>query len=287
MDSHEFKVVALLTVYNEEDIVGYVVNYLLSQGIYVHIIDNGSTDSTIYVLNRIDDDKLVIDLSQKELAYVDGEHVFALRDILIYETKLANTVYKDFDWIIHYDADEIRISPWSTLSLKDGIQKVDDAGYNAINFVVVDFVPTDNDYQGSPESHFSWCRIRTPRPNYQVKAVKNHPSIDMVSTFCHNIQREARLVYPDVFITKHYSIRSQQHGELKVFQSRQKQFSKAEKQCRAHVQYDHLNVGDNFIFDPQTKTLKTSPYLHYATSFLHWEDDSVFEFITSGKIYQR
>jgi hypothetical protein len=53
----------------------------------------------------------------------------------------------DANWFIHHDVDEFRESPWEGVSLRDAIFRVDQQGYNAIDFTVLNFFPVDNDYE--------------------------------------------------------------------------------------------------------------------------------------------
>jgi hypothetical protein len=63
--------------------------------------------------------------------------------ILARKEELSRTL--DADWFIHHDADEFRESPWDAVTLRDGIARVDAAGFNAIDFHVLNFRPTTAD----------------------------------------------------------------------------------------------------------------------------------------------
>ena len=45
--SADFSVIALIAAYNEADIIGQVVGDLITQGIQVYLLDDGSTDGTV------------------------------------------------------------------------------------------------------------------------------------------------------------------------------------------------------------------------------------------------
>jgi hypothetical protein len=55
----DFRVVAFVPVYNEEDIIVPCVQRLIRQGVYVQIIDNWSTDSTPALVQQIADPHLL------------------------------------------------------------------------------------------------------------------------------------------------------------------------------------------------------------------------------------
>ena len=65
------------------------------------------------------------------------------------------------DWYIHMDLDEIRKSPWLDCSLRDGMYHVDQEGYNAIEFAVINFHPIDTkDYPNQPTLKVTSILIR-------------------------------------------------------------------------------------------------------------------------------
>ena len=46
------KIVALIATYNEEDIIKEVIEHLLSQGLEIVLLDNGSTDQTYEICKK-------------------------------------------------------------------------------------------------------------------------------------------------------------------------------------------------------------------------------------------
>jgi DNA repair exonuclease SbcCD ATPase subunit len=60
-------------------------------------------------------------------------------------------------------------------------------------------------------------------------------------------------VFPLRFLLRHYPIRSQAHGERKVFRERKTRFA-AERAQQWHIQYDRLREGDSFLRDPAALT---------------------------------
>ena len=68
-----------------------------------------------------------------------------------------------------------------------------------------------------------------------------------------------RRVYPFKFLLRHYPLRSQVHGEKKVFEDRLPRYSPELRQLGWHIQYDSFKRGDSFIrnldtlltFDPE------------------------------------
>ena len=131
----------------------------------------------------------------------------------------------DADWFIHHDVDEIRSTPWLNMNLHDGICKVDHMGFNAIDHTAIVFHPVDNLFMpvSNFEDHFKYYEFgRRPGHFSQVKAWKNMGiSVDLAQSGGHQVCFEGRLIFPYKFLLKHYPIRSQAHGEKKIFHDRQ------------------------------------------------------------------
>ncbi|MCT7967819.1 glycosyltransferase family 2 protein [Laspinema sp. D1] len=97
------RVVALLTVRNEERYLGRCLEHLYSQGIEICLIDNGSTDKTLDIAQSF------LGRGVFRIEHFPFKGCFELEKILLNEEKLAVEI--DADWFIHHDADEIREAP--------------------------------------------------------------------------------------------------------------------------------------------------------------------------------
>src|SRR5215471_12788358 len=127
------RVVALLTVRNEELYLARCLEHLIANGVDVCVIDNGSTDSTRWIAEQH------LGRGVIRLETIPYEGAFALYPILKNEERLADDI--EADWFIHHDADEIRESPFRGMTLAKAVEAVDAEGYNAINFDEFVFVP--------------------------------------------------------------------------------------------------------------------------------------------------
>ena len=74
---------------------------------------------------------------------------------------------------------------------------------------------------------------------------------DLLSSGGHEIAFEGRRVFPLRFLLRHYPIRSQAHGERKVFRERRPRFDASERARGWHVQYDSVEAGHRFIRDAE------------------------------------
>jgi hypothetical protein len=245
----DVRVTAIISTYNEADIIGQVVGNLVGQGIAVHVVDDGSTDGTRAAVDPWRSTGLVTteSLGVRNGAVAAAAHGWTT--ILRRKEELARSL--DTDWVIHHDADEFRESPWRHLNLREGIALVDRLGYNAIDFALFNFQPTDDRFDPSVD-------VRETMPHYepganfdalQVKCWKKAPDVDLVSSGGHDVAFDGRRVFPVRFILRHYPIRSQAHGTRKVFEERRTRFSAEERARGWHVQYRDIEPGHRFLRD--------------------------------------
>ena len=244
-------VVAIIAAYNEADIIETVVADLLDQDIKVYFLDDGSTDGTAEIVERHNGNGVLAVERLPQHQNGEREHGFAWERILGRKAQLATEL--DADWFIHHDADEFRESPWPGMTLRDGIGWVDRLGFNAIDFVCLDFWP---DREGFVNGHdvrdvFTRFAPAAPYDRVQIRCWKKTDSpVDLTTSGGHEAQFESRRVFPVRFILRHYPIRGQQHGERKVFHERR--FLEAERERGWHVQYDAFREGRSFLHDPSS-----------------------------------
>ncbi len=77
-----------------------------------------------------------------------------LHDRLLHVEALAER--SGADWILVNDADEIREAPWPRLDLRTALYQVDRAGFNAIDYTVLDFRPPATNSQPTRSSRRSF-----------------------------------------------------------------------------------------------------------------------------------
>jgi glycosyltransferase involved in cell wall biosynthesis len=238
------KAIAFICAYNEADIIGWTVRHLRRQGLAVHVIDCQSTDNTVRVACEAGA------TCESYCAPPVSWHTLLQRVELC-----AQRSGYWYDWCVHCDADEIRYSPiWSTAgeSLLEGFARVQAEGYNAINHHVLTFHPTDNGFDGTqdPEQYFRYYESDVFNQKIgQVKAWRNLGPVELAASGGHRVWFRGIKIHPVPFLSKHYPIRSQHHGERKVFQER-KWLDPEQGRKNWHVQYDGIHAGDSFLKDP-------------------------------------
>jgi glycosyltransferase involved in cell wall biosynthesis len=254
--SAPISVVAIITAYNEEDIIEEVVRTLIDDGIKVYFIDNHSTDKTVAQVERhVGRGVIGIERFPAENVEEGTPRTFLWEQLLRRKEQLAQEL--DADWFIHSDADEFRESPWAGETQRAGISRVDAAGYNAIDFQVLNFIPTTAD-DGDGKNVRDRMQHYEPGQVFdrlQIKCwKKTSQKIELAASGGHSAQFAGRRVFPIRFLLRHYPIRSQAHGERKVFQERLCHFRDEERARGWHVQYDRFAEGVSFVQDPASLT---------------------------------
>lgn len=229
---------ALMAVFNEADVIREAVSKLVAHGIDVHLIDNASTDGTAA---RVADlvGRGVTDIETVRFEE-NGREVYDWTALLRLKEQRSRTL--GYDWYLHVDADEIRLPPWSGASLREGLDRVDAAGYQLVNFRLYNFRLAADLPAGTADFEQAMpLYSATERFNQrQVKAWRAHPQADLASLGGHHVRAPGARVFPTRFIHKHYPVRSFEHGRRKILAERKARFSSAEKARGWHVQYDHL-----------------------------------------------
>jgi glycosyltransferase involved in cell wall biosynthesis len=250
-------VVAIIAAYNEADILGQVVGDFIRQGVGVYVIDHGSTDGTaaavepylgrgVLGVERFGDDRRETDRDAGRFPWAS---ILRRKEALAQELPAA--------WFIHTDADEFRESPWAGVTLAEAVRRVDAAGYNAIDSSRFDFWPVHDGLKPGDDVRASlrFYEPAPPRDRLQIRCWKQVGGrVDLASSGGHDVRFPGRNVFPLRFIVRHYPIRSQAHGERKVFRERRPRFLADERARGWHVQYDALREGVSFLRDPATLT---------------------------------
>lgn len=245
-----------MSVYNEEDIINEVIDKLISNGVEIYILDNGCTDSTI---NRIQHlvGKGIIDIINY-ITIENGKRVFKLQNILNKFELLAQKI--NYDWYMISDADEIKYAPWKNLSLNEGIEKVDNMGFNLINFKLFNFIPAESPAKiGNVEQDLKYFTPPDTKSAIQLKCWKKSAHFDIKSYGGHIVQVNNPRVFPIKFINKHYPIRSKAHGVRKIISERISRYSPTEINQGWH---SHYNDFEKDFYEKYSKP-NNSKYFDY------------------------
>jgi glycosyltransferase involved in cell wall biosynthesis len=237
-----------MTAYNEVDIVRPSIERLLAQGIEVHLLDNWSTDGTgDAVADLVAPGRLTIE-RHPEGGRPEG---YDWTGLLHKVSEVAAA--SDADWCVHHDVDQRRDSPWPGVSYRDALYRVQTTGWNAVDHTIFEFRPTDDDFVDGTEvsdhlRHFEL--VPAARSAAHVQAWRNERVVDLSETGGHDATFEGRRVFPLNFTLRHYPIRSQRHGDRKVFRDRVPRYAADEMARGWHYHYARLRHGHRFVLDP-------------------------------------
>jgi len=132
------KIVAFIPVYNEEDVIAEAIEYLISEGLNVVVLDNGSTDDTFEICKKFSNSGKII------LEQIISDE---FDESIVFEAGYHLAILLKPDWVMYSSADEIIESGRGNTSLMEIISEADSNGYNLIQFDRFDFFMTDKDYQ--------------------------------------------------------------------------------------------------------------------------------------------
>jgi hypothetical protein len=254
------RIVAIISTFNEGDIIYHSLRKLIDAGIGVHLIDNWSTDDSFDQIQPLIGHGIV---AYERFPSEGPTDYFSLRQLLRRTEQVSQSI--GAEWIIHQDVDEVRCSPWPGVSLREGLERVAREGFNTVNHVVLRFRPIDDlfPYGGDMERHFKWFSFdRHVAHMQQRKAWRAQGApISLAASAGHGVYFEGQRVFPTPFLLKHYPIRSQAHGERKVLRERRPRFDPQERDMGWHIHYDQVGTGTNFIADPA----KLERYHSFAT----------------------
>ena len=240
------KVVAFMPVYNERDILPFVLTHMLSQGIHVHVIDNWSTDGTFEMLYQWQG----VGVTVERFPASGPTEQFSSRDLQARVEELAAA--SDADWCYLSDADEIRRSNRDGERLVDAIARVDAAGYNCIDHQVFAFFCTDDKWNGqNPEEYFTHYNISDPICRVpQEKLWKNTGRpIKLTNTGGHRVEFGDKRVYPEPFTMKHYPHRTPAQAKAR-HESRLRRRPESERKAGLQTHYDQIPADSSFCWNP-------------------------------------
>lgn len=232
------RVAALIHGYNEADILPEVFQHLAAQGVEVHYFDNWSEDGSWEIATELERTGLITHCER----FPDGPtgH-YQWHTQLTRTEEYAKTL--GADWILHHDADEIRLSPWEDVSLQEAISWVDSIGYNAIDFTVIDFRFLNTNPDIAPPFQQNLINFefgRRPGHFEQIKGWKNTRDISLADSGGHNVKFEGRKVYPLKFLLKHYPLRNRKQATQKVLEHRLPRYSLENEKYGWHTQYNQF-----------------------------------------------
>ena len=243
------KNVGMIPVYNESDIIRQVVRHLISQGVQLVIIDNGSNDRSYEICSKFVGKGV---LRLERLWTERREWRMMLREL--YKLALDHSP----EWVLVNAADEFLESPYRGLTLL-GIKIEASKGHNLIQFDNFEFSPTEKDCNSRARDVRKRIRYYSWNDDDQFRCWKVYPNMSIdefgshQQSFPHRSRSES---FPNKFVLRHYKIRSYEHGLRKVFNERlPASYSPNKLQLGWSVHYNNFTRDKHyFIIDSQKLT---------------------------------
>jgi len=231
----------MIPVYNESDIIESVVRHLISQGVDLVILDNGSTDGTYEICSRF------LGHGVLSIEKLITEHFnFDLLEQQLYQQVLN----RDADWALLSGADEFLESPYPHVTLEKAIESDDQKGYNLIQFNNFEFWPTEQDYASHEPDAKKRIKYYTWNDDMQFRCWKIIPNIRVTGTTGHYPQfpegHKVRIPHTK-YILRHYRVRSYEQGVRKIFIDRLPRYPEEDRKKGLHVQYDKFERDPKFF----------------------------------------
>ncbi len=270
----------IIIAHNESDILEDCLTHLHAQGINTYLIDDESDDATAEIASTLLKDGLLTGYQRSGLPE-DCEERWT--ELLTLSRQKAETL--DVDWIIHHDADELRESPWESISLSQAISVIDRLGYNCIDHTVIEFLfyqeaSTAAYLAQSPSPVKRLNRFRFPahQANFtQLKAWRKADWEEMTDGG-HRVILTNQSIFPLKFLIKHYPLRSLEHAKRKVLAERISRFSAERKILRCHVHYYSFQYFQEVM--PCTRR-ELHPFIHQT-----FYSEFLIESLTVCDLYQ-
>ena len=280
------KIVGVLPVYNEADILEQIISYMRQQQIPLIIIDDESNDGSLEIERRF--------LGAGVLEVRTVSHTpYHERKTLLTEAYRRALDYSP-DWIVYHDADEFLESPFPNTTLRDAIETVDKLGFNLIQFDCFDFCLTERDFNSPITDLRKRFRYYTWQSDYYYRAWKNYPGIDIVTNAGHRpilpVGVEER-VPAFKFALRHYRFRSVEHGMKKVFKERLPRYDPKERAIGWHIHYDTMKPDANHFIIPSSKLSRYDENgdwnreRKFDTSFGAWNQPTDYEHFTTATAF--
>jgi hypothetical protein len=245
----DFRVVAFMAAYNEEDIIVQSIKKWTDQGVDVHVLENWSTDATYDLLKELET-RLPVTI-ERFPAHGPSNH-FDWGAMLARIEALSREIKAD--WFVRRGADEVLMSPWPGVSYRDSLYLLDLAGFNCVDHTAINFYPVDDAFPAGAdyEAYFRHFAFGTNKADFQQrKTWKNYGQpVSMVGSGGHDLPFAGRRIFPFKFLLKHYPVRSQKHGEKKIFGERKARWNPEERAKGWHDHYDAIEEDHAFVHSP-------------------------------------
>ena len=262
--SGALRISAVMPVYNESDVIYWSIRALVEQRIFVHVLDNESTDNTATIAKGFPEG--AVKVSQ---FYTDGQFNEKLQGEAV--GKAFRELEEASDWLIKCDADEFLEAPYEGMSLRQGIGMVDRQGFNCIGVRSFCFFP-----MSAERPHVAGEDVRRYYDHFRIwDGVDRwdpslHPQANMLwkinmfkvrsGLFYFDPHRlspfENINLFPNLFILRHYPFRHPALTRCRLVLERRDRMSDWNLANNVSCHYTKYSERDTFLFDDQIAEMR-------------------------------
>lgn len=222
------KVISFTCVFNEERFIERCIDNALSQGMTPIVINNGCTDNTLNIVQK---------LGIPIFDYITP--TFELQALIGHGAEVARNV--GCDWYVLQDADEL-METYDGRRVVDVIEEEDGKGFNCMNFDSYSFWPTEADDVSEKDftkriRHYTFFDIPYTR------AVKNSPEIGLDHP---HLPGGEQHLSPVNMVIRHYKFLDAEHGREKVC-ARRARYDPWNIAQGSHTHYNNVGIDDEFF----------------------------------------
>jgi glycosyltransferase involved in cell wall biosynthesis len=253
----KLRISAVIPTYNEDDIIYWTVQNLVSQDIQVHVLDNESTDSTPQIARGFPGSQVSL-----SFFYTHGQFNEELQGKNV--QMILRKLEASSDWLLKNDADEFLEAPFYGMSLREGIELADRLGFNCIGVRSFTFFPMSDEVPHIPGDdvrkyydHFKiwnavdrWTPEFHPQPNELWKINMFKCRAGVFYSDPHTVSPLAKVaLFPHLFILRHYPYRRPERTQKRLLVERRDRMSIWNIENRVSCHYIKYTEEDTFIFD--------------------------------------
>ncbi len=264
-DESLLKPVLIMTTYNDHDIIEAIIRKNEELGYEQIVIDNWSNDGTWSIIEKL----------KKELSSILEIHRFPFEgptESYLWKAMLdlKSEIALKFKgrWILHQDSDEITITPFQNVDIRYVLEAVSKMGYNVVPLRMIDFTPIDDSFTiGDPVTHFKYYRL-SPIISYGLQNkiwLQGDEKVDLSSMGGHDVNFDAKKVFPIRLPRFHYSIRSVAHAKSKYSPKRLER-SASERESLGWHTHVEVKLKEKVIYD-QSELIKFNFNEFYSERF--------------------
>jgi len=249
------KIGAVIPAYNEEDIIYSVVKHLVDEGIFVHVLDNESTDKTLAQLKSFSPLQVSFSSFSSNNEFneqIQGDNI----------RKAIETYLKNCDWIIKCDADEFLESPYEGVSVRQMIESADKKGFNAIGSCKFQFYPMSSESHhvagDDVRKYYNYFERWQGNKSFGQEMYHSPHDLWKINCFKSGLKYfnpknpeplSAVKLFPSLFIIRHYPFRNPERTRKRLIDDRKKRLSQEMLARYSSEKYLAYKEEDTFLFD--------------------------------------